>query len=450
MKHRTVILGAGITGLAAACRLGRSALVLEKENSVGGLCRTFRTRGFTFDTSGHVLYFRDDRIRSFVTQVLLKGDVTWHERRASVAIGGRRIPYPFQHHLRALPERLRRECEDGLANRVSNAGEPRDFLEWTTRRFGDGIVRHFMLPFNEKLWRHRLDELDWDWARRLVPTVQPDESDSTTCGGDGVSHAGGRTRTRAACGRRTGDTPIGYNRRFAYPVKGGIGTLARAFAAHATGEIRTGTECVGIDLHGRIVRLRNGTSVKYDSLVSTLSLPALVMMARPCPDSVKRSAIRLKTLSVCSICYGLTHRVASDNHWTYFPEPGVSFFRVVFPSEYSRNSTPEGCGSLCVEVSGLPESMPCSERERAALLEKVRSGLVQVGLLGRREKPAVARVVLIRNAYPIPTIGSRAAVEEIRAFLRRRGVVAAGRFGGWAHLGIEDCVLEGFRAAETE
>ena len=52
-----VIVGGGVAGLAAAFtaeRLGASTMVLEAGPEPGGLTRSLRTRGYTFDCSGHV------------------------------------------------------------------------------------------------------------------------------------------------------------------------------------------------------------------------------------------------------------------------------------------------------------------------------------------------------------------------------------------------------------
>ena len=60
MKERVLIVGGGVSGLAAAgfladefdCRL------LEKEDEIGGYCRTLYQDGFTWDYSGHFFHFR--------------------------------------------------------------------------------------------------------------------------------------------------------------------------------------------------------------------------------------------------------------------------------------------------------------------------------------------------------------------------------------------------------
>ena len=51
-----LILGAGISGLAAGQKLkeeGNNFLILEKDNSYGGLCDNFEIDGFRFDRFVH-------------------------------------------------------------------------------------------------------------------------------------------------------------------------------------------------------------------------------------------------------------------------------------------------------------------------------------------------------------------------------------------------------------
>ena len=50
-----LIIGAGLTGLSTAYHLGDVEYqICEKEREVGGLCRSFKQDGFTFDCTGHL------------------------------------------------------------------------------------------------------------------------------------------------------------------------------------------------------------------------------------------------------------------------------------------------------------------------------------------------------------------------------------------------------------
>ena len=58
--HKTIILGAGVTGLAIAKSLlskgETEVLILEKNDFVGGLCSSFEKNGFIIDFGPHKLF----------------------------------------------------------------------------------------------------------------------------------------------------------------------------------------------------------------------------------------------------------------------------------------------------------------------------------------------------------------------------------------------------------
>ena len=62
-----VIVGAGLAGLSTAYHLPHASYRLyEREREVGGLCRSYRKDGFTFDYTGHLLHFRQPDIKALV------------------------------------------------------------------------------------------------------------------------------------------------------------------------------------------------------------------------------------------------------------------------------------------------------------------------------------------------------------------------------------------------
>ena len=54
--YNTIILGAGPTGLSAAYHLGDDCLLLEKQSTVGGWCRSIVDKGFTFNYAGNIMF----------------------------------------------------------------------------------------------------------------------------------------------------------------------------------------------------------------------------------------------------------------------------------------------------------------------------------------------------------------------------------------------------------
>ena len=79
-----VIVGAGLAGLSTAYHLAEIPYRLyEREAEVGGLCRSYRKDGFTFDYTGHLLHFRQPEIKALVER-LLAGQLDTHRRSAVI------------------------------------------------------------------------------------------------------------------------------------------------------------------------------------------------------------------------------------------------------------------------------------------------------------------------------------------------------------------------------
>ncbi|MCX5903553.1 MAG: FAD-dependent oxidoreductase, partial [Proteobacteria bacterium] len=69
-----IIIGAGIAGLSAAYRLIENGctdiVVLEKSDVLGGLSSSFNYNGFIFDLGPHQIHTEDQRVISFLHEIL--------------------------------------------------------------------------------------------------------------------------------------------------------------------------------------------------------------------------------------------------------------------------------------------------------------------------------------------------------------------------------------------
>ena len=169
-----VIVGAGLAGLSAAYHLrGLPYKILEREREVGGLCRSYVKDGFTFDYTGHLLHFRQTAIKALV-ESLLPDRLQRHARKSFVFSHDTYTEYPFQVNTHGLPPEVVRECLLGFIATLTRTSstppaESPSFKQWIIESLGEGIAKHFMVPFNEKLWQVPLDELTSDWVSWLVP-----------------------------------------------------------------------------------------------------------------------------------------------------------------------------------------------------------------------------------------------------------------------------------------
>jgi len=425
-----VILGGGLTGLSAAWHLdGVESLVLERDPEPGGLCRSFAEDGFTFDCTGHLLHLREPRFRDLVER-LAPGAFAAHERRALIFSKGTFTPYPFQANLHGLPVDTVKDCVAGFVEallRREKAGEPdpqrATFKEWVEAIFGAGIAQHFMLPYNAKLWRVDLDEIECGWVSWSIPRPTLRE---VLDGAFGATVRG-----------------LGYNPTFLYPRRGGIRALPDAFARRVPA-IRTGSAVEAIDAQRRVVRLRGGETIAYERLVSTLPLDRLLQSTEGLPDEMGAIGRRLRSVRVLNICLGIGRPRLSDAHWVYFPEPEYSFYRIGFPSNLAPGMAPRGCASVWAERSLLPGE-PFDEQE---VIATTTDDLRRAGILRARDRVVFARVGVLDPAYVLYDRHRARHVPRVLETLREHGIDSAGRFGAWEYSSMEGAMRAGADAAE--
>ncbi|MBI4345486.1 MAG: FAD-dependent oxidoreductase [Elusimicrobia bacterium] len=430
MNTDVLILGGGLAGLSAAYHLARSGakgtwLVAEKRQAPGGLSGSVSQDGFVFDHTGHLLHLHDPYGKRLVLD-LLGSNVHSLERRSWIFSNGVFTRYPFQANTWGLPERVVDDCVVGFLETVHRprpAPPGRPFGEWCRRAFGAGISRHFMFPYNEKLWRRPLSGLTTEWQGRFVPKPKPEE----------VLYGALFEQKKF----------FGYNASFRYPLRGGSQALADALAARVPG-LRLGCAARRVDLAARTAVVDGLGEVRYERLVSTLPLAELLDLAGPLPAKVRAARAKLRWVSVYNLNLGIARAGVSDKHWVYFPEKRFPFYRAGFSSNFSPHVAPRGTTSMYIEVSRRPgEKVDLARLERSIL-----AGLRRCGIL-RSSDRLVARVWLtIPCAYVVYDFDRTPAVGLILAWLRQRGVESIGRYGEWKYSFMEETLLDGKRCAE--
>jgi protoporphyrinogen oxidase len=426
-----VIVGAGLAGLSTAFHLnGVPYLLFEREQEAGGLCRSYQVNGFTFDMTGHLLHFRQAAIKELV-EGLLAGRLATHVRRSFIYSHRTYTEYPFQVNTHGLPPDVVRECLLGFVATLTKpagqtAGE-RSFRDWILDNLGDGFAKHFMVPFNEKLWQVPLAELTSDWVSWLIP--KPELKDVVN-GALGIK-----------------DKAFGYNPTFQYPVRGGIDALPKAFLPSVR-EISCGQELLEVDTARRRATFRHGGNgarvVDYEELVSTIPVPELVRRCTDLPASVRDAADGLRCVSVYSVNLGVAREQLTDMHWIYFPEPEYPFYRAGFPMNFSPSLGPSGCSSLYVEISHQPEDRIAPDE----VLRRVRTGLERAGIVRAGDEFVAADVRDIRHAYVLFDRHRARVLPTILQELERRGIHSIGRYGRWEHTSMEDAIGQGRALAE--
>jgi protoporphyrinogen oxidase len=430
----TLIIGAGLTGLSCAWHLGGDYLLIEKEGEPGGIVRTRDCHnGFLCDGTGHWLHLRNPRMKELVGQ-LLPDQMVEHERKAVIHSHGVFTPYPFQANTHGLPAQVVLDCLLGLLKaRFPNefgataAPAPANFKEWIGRVFGEGIARHFMIPYNEKLLGVGLEELRPEYAERFIPRPSLE---------DVVKGALGFSRES-----------LGYNAKFAYPREGGISALPRAFAKRLAVAPTYHTTVTAVDLRTRTATLSNGRQVGYRRLVNTMPLPKFIAMLQGVPDEITAAARKLRATTVHYFDIGVRGpgAAASQYHWIYFPEPEYLFYRSGSYSAVHAGAAPAGCRSYYVEMSGGAQSLLGKPEQ---LRERVLHDLRKAHVLSDQDEILFMELREIPFAYVIFDHNYEKCRKALLDYLMGQDIFTAGRWGGWGYGGMEDAMLDGLAAAQ--
>jgi protoporphyrinogen oxidase len=423
-KEDIVILGAGLAGLSAAYHLQELGLdyqIFEREKSAGGLCRSSDINGFTFDYTGHLLYFRTKYTFKLVNS-LIGGNLRCHRRNSWVFSRGIYTRYPFQANTYGLPPGIIKECILGLieARRLNEGKNNRagNFEEWIFRTFGDGIARYFMLPYNEKFWTVDPRELTCEWLDGYVPVPSLEE-----------------TLTGALSDFTK---PFGYNQEFWYPLKGGIGELALSFKRRLK-KVRTLKEVIRIDLKKRRVKFKDGEVISFDRLISTLPVIEMIGLLKDVPSGVADALRRLRYTSIFNLNIGIDRESVSDKHWVYFPEQRFIFYRVGFPGNFSSSLTLPGKSSLYIEVS-YSRDEPIDKKK---IVQRIINDLIKAGLISKRDKIIAKDIKDIKYGYIVYDRNHRQSTGIVLDFLAKNHVYSIGRYGRWRYMSMEDVILDG-------
>lgn len=426
-KKKIIILGAGLAGLSAAWHLkqrGIEALVFEKENTVGGLCRSKQVKGFIFDYDGHLMHFQNSYILQLVEK-LLKGNLVRHERSAWVNNFGIFSRYPFQANLHALPKPIASECLWGFiqaTNSRSNSSQA-NFLKWINNTFGKGIARHFMVPYNKKFWTVSLNRMACPWVDKFIPQLGLSEVVNGFFAG--------------------GNDHLGYNAFFWYPEKGGIIQLALAFEKQI-GEVSKNCCVSEIDLRKKEITIKGKGKERFDVLILTIPLPELMKIVKPLPNRILGSFKKLRWNSIFNLNLGIERPCQDGKHWVYFPHKDTVFFRVGFFHNFSTNAAPAGRSSLYTEVS-YSRNKPINKKK---IVDQILGSLHSSGIISRENRVLTLDTNDIKYGYPIYDQHYLEATTEIKEFLLSNGVITCGRYGNWQYMSMEDSMFDGRRAAE--
>jgi protoporphyrinogen oxidase len=421
-NKKIVILGAGPTGLGAAYRLKelgyKNFHMYDRLGHLGGLASSYTDpAGFTWDVGGHVMFshykYYDD-----VFDRLMGDDYQMNMRECWVRMFDNWVPYPFQNNIRYLPKQEQFECIAGLieAQTKRDPKKARNFKEFIDAVFGDGIAKHFMIPYNFKVWAHPAEQMNKEWIGERVAVLDINRAlKNIVIGND--------------------DFGWGPNNQFKFPLFGGTGEFYRRFAGPLEGHYTLNKTVDFVNMKRKEIRFADGEIVKYDVLISTAPLDKLCndMLNGDVPKEIKRATASLKHSGGYMVGIGIKQPCPSTKSWMYFPEDNCPFYRVTYLSNYSPYMTPDKDKyySLLTETS----YSEYKHEDKETIVERTIQGLINAGLLKEEDRKDVVSTWLFdaKYSYPTPSVERDGILAQAIPFLESHDIYSRGRFGMWKY-----------------
>jgi protoporphyrinogen oxidase len=429
-NHRTIVLGAGVTGLAAGYASG--APVYEASPHPGGICSSYYLRSGTTNRlpnapddneayrfeigGGHWIFGGDPAVLRFIQDL---APTETYFRKSSVYLPSEKIyvPFPIQNHLHGLGAA---RAAQALSEMSAPQGDQQVMKQWLARNFGKTLFDLFFDGFN------RL------YTAGLYEKIAPQDAYKSPVDLAIVKR-----------GAQGGAPPVGYNTQYLYPIDG-LNALAQRIGKHCT--IHYGKCADRIDVKSKIVHFVDGTVAAYDRLISTLPLDKTISLAglslaQP-PDpytSVLVVNIGAKKGQACP-----------DDHWVYVPSSRSGFHRVGFYSNVSASFLPSSNRaamnrtSIYVERAYIGGAKP-TDAEIKHYCDNLVRELREWGYIGDVD---VIDPTWIDSAYTWSWPGSTWRGSAMKA-LEAQSIYPVGRYARWIFQGIADSIRDGFIAGNS-
>ena len=398
---KILILGAGPSGLTVANKLKEAGisdfLVLERESTAGGLCRSVDVDDAPFDIGGgHFLDVRRPHVNDFLFQFMPEEEWNKYDRDSRIVVNGNVVNHPIEANIWQMKIEDQVEYLKSIAVAGCNIGTPMPeaFVDWIYWKLGSKVAEDYMIPYNQKMFSKELNQLGTYWLEKL-PNVSFEET-LLSC------------LTKKAYGTQPGHA------QFYYPKNYGYGELWLRMAATIEGQIEYNKSVKAIDFITKTVTSADGEKYQAETIITTIpwmEFDEIIGM----PDEIRESIKELKFSSIQTEYH--SEKLDTPCHWIYYPDPKLSYHRILVRHNFCPNSK-----GYWTETN--------SER---------------IGI----EETNDSFKYMNQYAYPLNTIKKPEIMNKLLSWSNEHGVIGLGRWGEHQHYNSDVTVDQALKLAEA-
>ncbi len=432
-KHRTIIIGGGVTGLAAGYV---SDLPLYEAKEVpGGICSSYYLKAgestprfkcpsddeaYRFEIGGgHWIFGGDPTVLHFIKSLT---PVKSYNRSSAVYFPDENlyVPYPIQNNLAYLGKDIASKAISEISNAPKRV--PVTMEEWLEINFGKTLTDKFFAPFHEL------------YTAGLWTKIAPQDAYKSPINIDAVVQGASSDQKKPE---------VGYNVTYLYPEEG-LDVVASKISSKCN--INYGKNVVEINTSKNEIGFDDGTGVKYGNVLSTLPLNKALEAV-----SIEVESSFDDYTSVLVLNIGAKKgKNCPEYHWLYLPYSRSGFHRVGFYSNVDSSFLPVSSRednnkvSIYIEKAYQNGSKP-SDEEIKSYSNSVVNELKDWGFISDAE---VVHPTWIDVAYTWARPGSNWKETALNE-LQKKNIFQIGRYGRWTFQGIAESIRDGFYAGSS-
>lgn len=439
-----VVIGAGPAGLGAAYELSKSgikSLVFDRNESVGGLARTFNYDGFYFDIGPHRFWTKNKEINNLWREIL-GSDFKKVKRLTRIYYNKFFFNYPIRpfNVLRGLGVfQVFLIGFSYLIGKIRFSGkDPINFEEWMIKNFGRRLYNIFFKTYTEKVWGIPCYQLGPEWANQRIKNLN---------------------LWQAAKNVFTKDKSVkSLVEEFDYPTKG-AGMLYKKIEEiiEARGTkvfLKTDIKKVFHENYKIIaVEILNGNKIEkvsLDYLFSSMPITSLIKMMDPqLPVGVLKAADKLFYRDHITVNLIINRSNIFPDQWIYIHDPNLKMARIANYTNFSSEIILSGKTPISVEyfVFAQDDLWQASDGD---LMRLATDELKQLEFIQNNNDILGGFVVREKDSYPTYYTGHQKQFEILKKYLLQfSNLQLIGRAGMYKYNNQDHALLTGILAARN-
>ena len=418
MKTKYLIIGAGISGLTFANYIKDNYLIIEKENEVGGYCRTIKKGDFIWDYAGHFFHFNTEEFKKKFLSKVSKDDIIYNEKCTKIIYKDKIIDFPFQTNIHELDKEEFIDCLYDLFNKEEK-DKYDNFLDMLYGKFGKSITEKFLKPYNEKLYAVDLKELDVDAMGRFFPYAN----------------------IKDIINNMKEHKVNSYNNTFLYPKNGAGSFINILYEELDKNKVLLNTSITKIDEDQKIAYLSNGNKVEYEYIINTIPLNKFLLLFNNYNELQKK--LSYNKVLVFNLGFNKKSEKFTKEHWLYIPDKNINFYRCGF----YNNILGQEKLSMYIEI-GYNKNDNITKKEIDKQLKLTLDNLLKLNIIDENTKLEEYVSIIMDPAYVHINTETTKEIDELKEKLSNNNIYSIGRYGAWIYNSMEDSMLKAKELAE--